>query len=107
MKTIFIQQEILLLTNSKFSQREWAEKIGEEKNKLSPTEQLEDACWNGLLDEMLPEIMEKTSEGKDLFLWNIRHCQSFLEIELSESSPIIERKHSIDPYLFVSEINLS
>ena len=54
MKTAPIQQEILLMTGTKFSAREWAEKNVEDQNKLSATEQLEDACWNGLLHEMLP-----------------------------------------------------
>ncbi len=107
MKTKFTQQEILLITGTKFSSRELAEKIVEEKNKLSAIEQLEDACWNGLLDVMLPEIVEKSADGKKLFLWHIRQCRSFLEIELSESSPIIERENSIDPYLFASLIPLN
>ena len=101
MKTQPIQQEILLMTGTKFSAREWAEKNVEDKNKLSATEQLEDACWNGLLDEMLPELIQKPSEGKKLYLWHIRLCRSFLGIELTESSPSIERELSIDPYFFV------
>ena len=107
MKAQSTQQEILLITGTKFSEREWAEKIVEDKNKLSATEKLEDACWNGLLDEMLPELIQKTEDGKKLFLWNVRNCKSFLEIELSDSSPVIERENSIDPYLFVSEIPLN
>ena len=107
MKTIATQQEILLITGTHFSEREWVEKNVEDKNKLSGSEKLEDACWNGLLDEMLPEIVEKTIDGKKLFLWHIRHCQSFLEIELSEASPIIERESSIDPYFFVPGLILS
>lgn len=103
MKAQSTQQEILLMTGTKFSEREWAEKLVEDKNKLSSSEKLVDACWNGLLGEMLPELVEKTADGKTLFLWNVRHCKSFLEIELSESSPVIEREFSIDPYLFVSE----
>ena len=107
METQSTQQEILLMTGTKFSEREWAEKIVEDKNKLSPTEKLEDACWNGLLDEMLPELVQKTTDGKKLFLWHIRHGRSFLEIELGESSPVIEREFSIDPYFFVPGIILS
>ncbi len=101
MKTKSTQQEILLITGTKFSQREWAEKLVEDRNKLSANEKLEDACWNGMLTEMLPEIVEKSIDGKDLFLWNVRQCKSFLEIDLSESSPILEREFSIDPYFFL------
>jgi hypothetical protein len=107
MKTKSILQEILLLTGTKFSEREWAEKLVEDKNKLSAIEKLEDACWNGLLDEMLPEVVKKSIDGKKLFMWNVRQCKSFLEIELSDSSPVIERENSIDPYLFVSTIPLN
>ena len=107
METRSTQQEILLMTGTKFSEREWAEKITEDKNRLSAIEKLEDACWNGMLDEMLPEIVEKTTGGKKLFLWHIRSCRSFLEIELGEDALVIEREFSIDPYFFVPGINLS
>lgn len=101
MKTPSIQQEILVITGTKFSAREWAEKNTEDNNKFSATEYLENACWNGLLDEMFPELIQKTTEGKKLFLWRIRHCRSFLGIELTESSPSIAPESSIDPYFFV------
>ncbi len=107
MKTISTQQEILLITGTKFSAREWADKNAEDKNKLSDNEQLEEACWNGLLDEIIPEIIEKTTEGKKLFMWHIRPCKFFLEIELGESSSFIAGEFSIDPYLFVPQLILS
>lgn len=68
MKARSTQQEILLLTGTKFSEREWAEKLVEDKNKLSATDKLEDACWNGLLDEMLPEIIQKQMMVKNFSL---------------------------------------
>lgn len=107
MKTKSTQQEILLMTGTKFSTREWAEKDHDNNNKLSASDQLEYDCWNGLLAEILPELIEKTADGKKLFLWHIRHCKSFLEIDLSESSPQIERAFSIDPYFFVPGLLLN
>lgn len=101
MKTEFIQQELLVITGTKFSSREWAEKNIQDDHNFSRVEYLENACWNGLLNEMFPELIEKTTEGKDLSLWHIRQCRAFLGIELSESSPSIEQEFSIDPYLFV------
>ena len=94
-----LQQEILVITGNKFSARVWADI--EFNNKLSPVEYLENACWNGLLGEMLPEIVEKSSEGKELFLWRVRQCRSFLGIELCECSPTIAQEFSIDPYFFI------
>jgi hypothetical protein len=107
MKAISTQQEILLMTGTRFSEREWAEKDPEERNKLSEIEKLEDACWKGLLDEILPEIVEKTTEGKKLFMWHIRQCKSFLDIELGESLSDIDGEFSIDPYLFLPRLFLS
>lgn len=107
MKTRPTQQEILLMTGTKFSEREWAEKLVEDKNKLTASEKLEDACWNGMLDEMLPELIQKSDQGKRLFLWQIRHCRSFLEIELSDAPTVIEREFSIDPYFFVPGLTLN
>jgi len=103
MKTTTTQQEILLMTNTTFSQRQLCQKDVSEHNKyLSRTEQLEDACWNGLLDEMLPEIVKKSTAGKKLHLRQIKHTKCFLEIELCEYPQRIENEFSIDPYAFLT-----
>lgn len=101
------QQEILLITGNRFTQREWAEKINDDKNKLTPTEQLEEACWNGLLPDLLPELFEDRSPDKKQFLLRIKHCRSFLEIDLGENFESVETETSIDPYLFVGTLSLS
>jgi hypothetical protein len=102
MKTNTTQQEILLMTNTTFSQRQLCEKdISEDDKYFSGAEQLENACWNGLLDEMLPNILEKSSEGKRLHLRQIKHAKCFLEIELCEYPLTIEQEFSIDPYAFL------
>ncbi|HEY6975401.1 MAG TPA: hypothetical protein VH396_03870 [Chitinophagaceae bacterium] len=103
MKTTTTQQEILLMTNATFSQRQLCKRdVSEHDKYLSRTEQLEDACWNGLLDEMLPEIIEKSTTGKKLHLRQIKHARCFLEIELCEYPNTIEKESSIDPYVFLS-----
>ena len=71
MKTNSTQQEILLLTGTTFSKREWCENISGNKNNLTEKEQLEEACWNGLLPEILPEVYLRTESDKKLFLWQI------------------------------------
>jgi len=105
MKTNSTQQEILLMTNTSFSQRQLCEKDVSEDNKhFTRIEQLEDACWNGLLDEMLPGTIEKSSNGKRLHLRQIRPAKSFLEIELCEYSLQVEQAFSIDPYAFLPTV---
>jgi hypothetical protein len=101
MKTNSTQQEILLVTGTTFSKREWSEKVSGSKNNLTEKEQLEDACWNGLLPEMLPEVYLHSEESRKLFLWQIKHGKSFIELELGDIPEEMEKEFSIDPYSFM------
>ena len=101
MKTNSTQQEILLLTGTTFSKREWIEKISGKKNNLTEIEQLEEACWNGLLHELLPEIYAHPEGNNKLFLWQIKQGKSFIDLELGDVSEETDKELSIDPYSFL------
>jgi hypothetical protein len=103
MKTNYSQQEILLMTGTTFVSSPWCRK--EDSNKddhISEKEQLEEACWNGWLQAMLPEVISHGANGGDLYLWQIREAGSFLELELCEVPEAIDRYFSIDPYSFLA-----
>ncbi|QEC69199.1 hypothetical protein FRZ67_18470 [Panacibacter ginsenosidivorans] len=105
MKTNLIQQEILLLTDSTFSQQLMGEKGSSDSDKyLSQTEQLENACWNGALYEMLPGVIKKTPGGKNLYVWEVRSYANFLEMELGEYLETTKQQDSINPYIFLSAL---
>ena len=102
MKTNFTQQEILLMTGTNFTKNSLCKKnTGDESSAANDRDQLEEACWNGLLQEMLPEIYVKSAIGKKLYLWQIREAGSFLEIELGELPLVKDGDLSIDPYTFM------
>jgi len=107
MKTNSTQQEILLMTGTRFSSRQWCEKNSPAQDHLTDKEQLQNACWNGLLQEMLPEICKPTAEDKNLYLWQITEAKSFIDLELGEVPGEIEKNHSINPYLFLPSQLLS
>lgn len=97
------QQEILLVTGTSFADRQACEKDDLGTSGLSsPIDRLQAACWNGLLPEMLPEIVKKTSGGRQLFLWQVYETTSFLELKLGNYEEENEKELSIDPYLFLS-----
>jgi hypothetical protein len=96
-----INQEILLMTDTTFAKKEWCEKDGQSNQITSTNERLEEACWNGLLNEMLPGVVQKSSTGKNLSLWQIIQRCSFLEIDLYESAVSDDQIHSINPYLLL------
>src|SRR5687768_13380991 len=107
MKNHPIQQEIMLVTSTTFSQRQLSQKEASETcQHLSLTAQIEEACWNGLLKELLPEIIETLPSGKNLYIWNIRPSKYLLQINLSEYPLLLEKEFSIDPCLVLSIISV-
>lgn len=107
MNTNSIQQEILLITGTTFSARQWCEREPGKQNNFSEKERLEEACWNGLLYEILPEAYLKTAGHTKLFLWQIKEGKSFIDLELGEKPGEIDMHSSIDPYSFLHLQSLS
>jgi hypothetical protein len=103
MKNDTSQLEILLVASTSLTRREMCEKEASQESKdLSAEEQLEQACWNGLLHDLLPEMMQPETPGRGYFIWHIRQGQSLLQIQLSNSVVLMETQDSIDPWLFLS-----
>ena len=99
MKTNSTQREILLMTGTTYLSREWCGR-DENKSQLSPKEMLEEACWNGLIKEIIPELFRKEEEN-NLYLWQIKSGSSFLELDLAEYPEEKDKYFSIDPYSFL------
>src|SRR5687767_10373150 len=100
MKPKITNQEILLFTGTSFTWREFcssdATKEGERQN--SPLEQLEKACWGGLLCSLLPEIVTCNSSRTESFIWNILHGKNFLYIAMGQYPEMADNETTIDPY---------
>jgi hypothetical protein len=102
MKTNSTQHEILLVAGTSFSARKFCKSIDElNYNHLSVKEKLVVACWNGLLLEILPEIIEQHSIDKKLYLSEMSEGSLFIELKLGEVYLELEMQFSIDPYSFL------
>ncbi|MEO6839115.1 MAG: hypothetical protein ABI185_12060 [Ginsengibacter sp.] len=99
---ITLQQEILIMTGTSFSSRLYCQDIGINNKIYTETEHLQEACWNGLLPAMLPEICEWAFQNKTLYLWQVKENRSCIEIDIAEAPSMMERIYSIDPYAFLS-----
>jgi hypothetical protein len=96
------QQEVLLVTSSGFASRPYCEKDNAEASKnMSQQEKLKEACWNGMLKDLLPELFFRTGVEAPLFLWQMRECQHVLALELAQEPSEIDFQASIDPYCFM------
>ncbi len=102
MSQISTQQEVLLVTGSRFASRQYCEKDGTEQPKnLSQPEKLKEACWNGLLKDILPELFFMVNPEARMFMWQMRECRHVLAMEMAEEPSDIDYFASIDPYCFL------
>ena len=102
MKSKNIQQEILVSTQTSFVQKALIENIGNNK-KSYPAEEFEKAFLNGMLNEMLPElVLPKQGRKSEISIWQISTGESSLLIDMAEAPDIVQDSHSINPYLFLS-----
>lgn len=101
------QQEILLFTNTRFCER-----IGQRRHKSGLSyagrmhEELEDACWKGLIPLVLPELT-KTGIAESISLWEINRATSFLDLQFAELPGKIDNELSVNPYLFLGAHRLN
>ena len=105
MKPQHVHQEVLIFTNTTLSQKALSKKNSTNKSK-SAVEELEDAFWDGLFNELIPEIMPSTLQPK-MVIWGVHAGKFYLLIDLADSPGITESIFSIDPHLLSSEINMN
>ena len=99
MKTFTINQEILFLTNNRFSEKEFCENKDQDDNQKKPRkEQLMHACWNGLITELLPEL-QMYDQNKKLRIWEVMESKNFIGMHLGSLEPVDEF-FSLNPYIF-------
>ena len=94
------QQEVLLFTNTRFASQDYQKITGENNQGESKIERLKEACWNGLLDELLPEILKDRADNK-INLWNINVASSFLDLQFSTYPGNLDELSSVNPYIFL------
>ena len=103
MKKAATNHEILLFTGTGFTNRKFSTRDNElEKGKkLSSMEELEKACWDGMLYEMFPELLGSFSTKCESFIWHIMSGKNYLRISMGPSPTVMENETAIDPYFFL------
>ena len=109
MKPIITNQEILLFTNTCFSNRELCNL---DTNNNTPEtnsyrEELEKACWAGMLFEMLPELTAYSTSGCKMFIWNILTAGHFILVNQGSYPHPVENETSVDPHLFLGSVQFN
>jgi hypothetical protein len=102
MKNSTTQQEVLLVTGTGFAFRQYCDKDSTTA-PLSAHDSLKNACWNGMLKDILPEVFMLSDPEAKLYLWQMREAHQFLALEMGEQPSEIDKYFSIDPYCFMIE----
>ena len=102
MKKINTHHEILIFAGTNLACRQLS---GLEENsnrkKYSQVEELEKACWNGIIFEMFPQVFGCIYPGKENFLWNVLTGKNYLYINVGPHPVTAEYDTSIDPYFYM------
>ena len=102
MKTRNPHHEILLFTSTGLANRRFISLEGNENGKpVSAHEELERACWNGIIFEMFPEIFGSYYPKCESFLWNVLAGKKFICISIGPNPISADSSTSIDPYFFM------
>lgn len=103
MKKQNTNREILLQSSSRFFHRDWNEKGKSDHSKsLSQKEQLIELCWNGMLKEMIPEILEPGLCKTALTLWEINETENLLDLRYGDIDREMNDEWSINPYVYLT-----
>jgi len=95
-------QEILLMQNTRFLVRTWLEQKDVFEKKYSTSgDQLKEACWNGLVTDILPECFDPGFRDQ-LYLWHINDAVEFISLNYGTTSPEQDKRLSLDPHVFMS-----
>jgi hypothetical protein len=98
-----VQLEVLLMTGTSFATGSCIPNTDNPASRnQSEIQRLQEACWNGLLEAMLPELLITPPNGSTLYLWEVKEAQSFLQLHLSEVPLPVDPRETITPQSFLN-----
>ena len=106
MKQKATNYEVLLVTSTSFSKRQFCERDSQQPND-SLTGQLQRACWNGLAFELLPDIVERLSPKSDCYTWEVTPVENFIDVKMGAAPYEFDYAMSVSPYCFLPEKNFN
>lgn len=98
--------EVLLFTHTRFSKKQFCEKNNNQVDNAG-SGQLQNACWNGLVFEILPDMIKPSELKNPVYTWNVIAAENFIEIKIGAFPYSVEGADSLNPHLFFPERNLN
>ena len=106
MKTTNTHHEILLFTGTSLANKQLTDnKENSNGKKYSAIEELEKACWNGIIHEMFPEILGSFYPKCQSLFCGMYLPEKIFSISILAPNPVTaEHDTSIDPYFFMMTV---
>jgi len=102
---VFIQKEILLVTSSGFTQNELScVRLSRTESLNNASDELEEACWDGLIDSILPPVNRSDQIPGRLFIWQLFVGNQFVCADMAEEPFNSDALDSINPFLFFKHL---
>lgn len=105
MKNHYTTNEILLVTGTTFSGRDFCRIT--ETRPMTEKQRLEKACWDGLLVEMLPEVVQDSTTMHRQYTWHVKLTDQLLVIKMGTTDEDIPVCSSINPYYYLLSTSLN
>ena len=106
MKQKAINHEVLLLTRTSFSKKQFSPKNNNPADDFYCSN-LQNACWNGFVFDILPDIIKSPSEKGSGHTWEVVPGENFVEAKIGTASYDVEKRMSLNPHLFLSKKNIN
>jgi hypothetical protein len=92
--------EVLLFFNTYFAQTRFCEKNNCNWSQGSGDDRLHRGCWTGLILQLLPAFLSRSSKKNSVCVWEVIPAENFIEGTLGDSPCCVEYNSSVNPYLF-------
>src|SRR4030095_7804941 len=106
MKPSSTNHEVILFTGTSFSKKQLCEKDPQQPDN-SLTGQLQRACWNGLIFERLPDIIEDSSPKNNCYTWEVTPAKNFIDVKMGPAPYAVDFAVSVNPYCFLLAKNFN
>ena len=106
MKQKTINLEVMLLTGTSSSNKQFSEKNNNHADD-SYSSRLQNACWNGLVFDIFPDIIKYPSRKNLSYTWEVVAAKSFIEAKIGSAPYDVEKGMSLNPHLFHSGKNIN
>jgi len=103
----FAHYEVLLFINSFFAQGQFCEKNNCNRAQGSSDDRLHQSCWTGLILQLLPAFLSRSSKKNSVCIWEVIPAENFIEVTLGDTPCCVEYLSSVNPYLFLFYTNFN